>query len=171
MLPVDQIHSALLSSAACYLFILFYFRTREQQQTFSRFRAWAFAFIVFGLVLAAKLVYIFDIVCIPFALLYNRFIIESLYHFVHTESVCLKKVIKLKYTCIFFQSYDFQPEMNYYDALEVGRHSSTLDIRKAYKKMSKIYHPDKSPGPEMADRFQKIKTAYDVSNYSQKIII
>ena len=96
MLPVDQIHSALLSSAACYMFILFYFRNREQQQTFSRFRAWAFAVIVFGLVLAAKLVYILDIFCIPFALSYNRFIIVSLYHFVHTESVCLNKVIKLK---------------------------------------------------------------------------
>ena len=56
MLPVDQIHSALLSSAACYLLILFYFRNREQQQTFSRFRAWVFAFTVFGLVLATKLV-------------------------------------------------------------------------------------------------------------------
>eukprot|EP01036_Dinobryon_divergens_P032264 gene32264-41815_t len=100
MLPVDQIHSTLISSAACYLLILFYFRNREQQ-TFSRFRAW---------------------------------------------------------------SYDFKLEAkvaNYYEVLEVGRQSSTIDIRKAYKKMSKIYHPDKSTGSD-TDRFQKIKTAYDV---------
>ena len=53
---------------------------------------------------------------------------------------------------------------NYYEVLDVGRQSSTIDIRKAYKKMSKIYHPDKSTGSDTADRFQKIKTAYDVSS-------
>lgn len=49
---------------------------------------------------------------------------------------------------------------NHYRALEVPRHSNTLDIRRAYKEASKKYHPDKNP--DAVDRFQGIKTAYDV---------
>jgi len=52
---------------------------------------------------------------------------------------------------------------SHYSVLEVGRHSSTLDIRRSYKALSKRYHPDKNPGDAAAEtRFQNIKTSYDV---------
>eukprot|EP00981_Chlorochromonas_danica_P008832 scaffold2312_cov165-Ochromonas_danica.AAC.72 len=51
---------------------------------------------------------------------------------------------------------------NYYSVLEVSRQSSVLDIRKAYKALSKKYHPDKNPGSDAEAKFESIKTAYDV---------
>lgn len=51
-----------------------------------------------------------------------------------------------------------------YSILQISRHSTTLDIRRSYKKLSKIYHPDKNPDSIDANNaFQNIKVAYDVS--------
>lgn len=60
--------------------------------------------------------------------------------------------------------YDMQQwPTNYYSALEVTRHSNTLDIRRSYKQLSKRYHPDKNPDSATAEEmFQNVKTAYDV---------
>ena len=51
---------------------------------------------------------------------------------------------------------------SYYKALEVGRHSSPIDIRKAYKQISRTLHPDKNPSPTAETDFQRVKAAYDV---------
>lgn len=51
---------------------------------------------------------------------------------------------------------------NHYRTLEVGRHSNTLEIRRSYKSLSKLYHPDKNPDPAAEVTFNKIKIAYDV---------
>ena len=53
-------------------------------------------------------------------------------------------------------------EKNYYDLLEVSRHSSALDIRQAYKRVSKKLHPDKNSAANASEMFEQIKTAYDV---------
>lgn len=47
--------------------------------------------------------------------------------------------------------------------MEVTRQSSVLDIRKAYKALSKKYHPDKNPEANAEAKFDSVKTAYDVS--------
>lgn len=71
----------------------------------------------------------------------------------------------------FSKAYDFNGEYsNYYSILEVGRHCSTLEVRKAYKKMSKVYHPDKSPDTVSQDKFHRIKNAYDVIYYFRSFI-
>lgn len=49
---------------------------------------------------------------------------------------------------------------NLYGVLDVNRHSSVLEIRKAYKEASKKYHPDKNP--DAVDIFREIKTSYDI---------
>jgi molecular chaperone DnaJ len=54
-------------------------------------------------------------------------------------------------------------ETNFYSILQVSRHSSALEIRQAYKKVSKKLHPDKNPSPDAEAMFQEVKTAYDVS--------
>lgn len=48
--------------------------------------------------------------------------------------------------------------------MEVGRHSNTLDIRRNYKRLIKIYHPDKNfeGGEEI---FKRVKISYDVRNF------
>lgn len=51
---------------------------------------------------------------------------------------------------------------NYYSLLDVTRGSTSLDIKRAFKRMSLELHPDKNPSPSAADDFAKVKSAYDV---------
>jgi preprotein translocase subunit Sec63 len=62
-----------------------------------------------------------------------------------------------------YEIYGSSLEPNFYASLEVSRHSSVLEIRQAYKKVSKKLHPDKNPSPDAEAKFQQVKTAYDVS--------
>ena len=48
---------------------------------------------------------------------------------------------------------------NYYDVLGVDRNSSQEDIKKAYRNLSKKYHPDKNGGDD--SKFKEINEAYD----------
>jgi hypothetical protein len=62
------------------------------------------------------------------------------------------------------QQYDLlSMEPNLYVTIESGRHSSTIEMRKAYKLLSKTYHPDKNPSEDAIQKFQEVKLAYDVS--------
>jgi curved DNA-binding protein CbpA len=62
-----------------------------------------------------------------------------------------------------FQGYErIDTPTNYYNILDVKKSSSVLDIRQAYKKLSKKSHPDKNPSSEAKEEFQKVKIAYDV---------
>ena len=38
-----------------------------------------------------------------------------------------------------------------------------MEIRQAYKRVSKKLHPDKNPSPNADIMFQQVKVAYDVS--------
>jgi molecular chaperone DnaJ len=52
---------------------------------------------------------------------------------------------------------------NYYDVLGVAKNSSQDDIKKAYRKLAKDYHPDKNPGNAEAEKkFKELNEAYDV---------
>jgi len=44
----------------------------------------------------------------------------------------------------------------YYDSLGVDNKASKAEIRKAYRKLAKLYHPDVNPSPEAADKFAEI---------------
>ena len=51
----------------------------------------------------------------------------------------------------------------YYEALELDKEASTEDIKKAYRKLAKQYHPDRNPGDkEAAEKFKEVQEAYDV---------
>ena len=52
--------------------------------------------------------------------------------------------------------------MDYFEELGVSRDASTIDIKKAYRKLANKYHPDKNSGDEFEEKFQRIKNAYDV---------
>jgi len=52
-------------------------------------------------------------------------------------------------------------DMDYFEQLGVSRDASTLDIKKAYRKLANKYHPDKNSDSDVEDTFQLIKTAYD----------
>ena len=58
---------------------------------------------------------------------------------------------------------------DYYEALGVSRNAKTEEIRKAYRRLARKYHPDLNPGDKAAeDRFKKIQEAYDVLNDAKK---
>ena len=52
--------------------------------------------------------------------------------------------------------------MDYFEQLGVSRASSTIDIKKAYRKLANKYHPDRNDSGEAKETFQLIQQAYDV---------
>ncbi len=58
---------------------------------------------------------------------------------------------------------------DYYKILGVDRKASEEDIRKAYRKLAKQYHPDYNPNNKQAEeRFKEINEAYEVLSDAKK---
>jgi curved DNA-binding protein len=57
---------------------------------------------------------------------------------------------------------------DYYEALGVPRDASTEDIRAAYRKLARQYHPDVNKDPGAEDRFKEISEAYEVLRDPEK---
>ena len=51
---------------------------------------------------------------------------------------------------------------DYYKILEVTKKATAAEIKKAYRKLSLKYHPDKNSSPDAADKFAALSQAYDV---------
>ncbi|HMF77457.1 MAG TPA: molecular chaperone DnaJ [Bryobacteraceae bacterium] len=52
---------------------------------------------------------------------------------------------------------------DYYETLSVPRSADADEIRKAYRRLARKYHPDLNPGDKAAeDRFKKVQEAYDI---------
>ena len=58
---------------------------------------------------------------------------------------------------------------DYYELLGVARKASTKDIRNAFRKLARKYHPDLNPGDKAAEeKFKQLQEAYDVLSDSKK---
>ncbi|MBQ6392512.1 MAG: molecular chaperone DnaJ [Eubacterium sp.] len=58
---------------------------------------------------------------------------------------------------------------DYYEVLGVAKNASEADIKKAYRKVAKKYHPDMNPGDKAAEeKFKEAAEAYEVLSDSEK---
>lgn len=60
-------------------------------------------------------------------------------------------------------------EMSYYEILEVTKNANGDEIKKAYRKMAKLYHPDRNPDDPTAEhKFKLCNEAYQVLSDDQQ---
>jgi DnaJ-class molecular chaperone len=55
-----------------------------------------------------------------------------------------------------------------YDVLSVPRGASEADIKKAFRKLAKAHHPDRSKDPKAKEKFSEISSAYDILSDKDK---
>lgn len=57
---------------------------------------------------------------------------------------------------------------DYYSLLGVSRDCSDAELKKAYRRLAKKYHPDVNKDKDAEDKFKEIQTAYDVLGDKEK---
>ncbi|TVX94322.1 molecular chaperone DnaJ [Paenibacillus agilis] len=57
---------------------------------------------------------------------------------------------------------------DYYEVLGVNKGSGDDEIKKAYRKLARQYHPDVNKAADAEDKFKEVKEAYDVLSDTQK---
>ena len=57
---------------------------------------------------------------------------------------------------------------DYYEVLGVPRTSDQKEIKKAYRKLARKYHPDVNKNADAEERFKKVAEAYDVLSNPEK---
>lgn len=58
---------------------------------------------------------------------------------------------------------------DYYELLGVSRKATAKDIRAAFRKLARRYHPDLNPGDKAAEeKFKQLQEAYDVLSDTKK---
>lgn len=55
-----------------------------------------------------------------------------------------------------------------YETLEVSENASADEIKKAYRKLARKYHPDVNKDPKAEEKFKEINAAYEVLSDPQK---
>lgn len=59
-------------------------------------------------------------------------------------------------------------DRDYYEVLGVGRSASNEEIKKAFRRLARQYHPDVNKSPDSEERFKEINEAYAVLSDAEK---
>src|SRR5256885_8908410 len=59
-------------------------------------------------------------------------------------------------------------QIDYYALLGVSRQATDEQIRSAYRKLARQYHPDVNSAPDAAERFKAVTEAYEVLTDPQR---
>src|SRR4029078_1604369 len=59
-------------------------------------------------------------------------------------------------------------KQDYYKVLGVARDAKPDEIKKAYRRLARKYHPDVNPGTEAEEQFKQISEAFDVLSDARK---
>lgn len=57
---------------------------------------------------------------------------------------------------------------DYYEVLGVGQDADRDQVRRAYRRKAREFHPDVNDAPDAADRFREVKEAYEVLSDDEK---
>ncbi len=57
---------------------------------------------------------------------------------------------------------------DYYEVLGVSRDASYEEIKRSYRRLAKLYHPDTNPSPDADEKFKEINEAYEVLSNPEK---
>ena len=55
-----------------------------------------------------------------------------------------------------------------YETLEISENSSPDEIKKAYRKLARKYHPDVNKDPNAEEKFKELNAAYEVLSNPEK---
>lgn len=66
------------------------------------------------------------------------------------------------------QSMAFNTLQNYYEILGIDVDASNVEIKTAYRKLARKYHPDINKSPNAINKFKEISTAYETLSDPQK---
>ncbi|PQA76032.1 DnaJ domain-containing protein [Rhodoferax sp. TS-BS-61-7] len=57
---------------------------------------------------------------------------------------------------------------DHYAALGLNSAATLADIKKAFRQKAALYHPDRNPAPDAAQRFREVQEAYDTLSDDSK---
>lgn len=79
-----------------------------------------------------------------------------------------RAVVVVSLLCASWLSCVIADDVDYYKVLGVSQDANEEDIKSAYRKLARVYHPDKNDSPEAQDKFMNIRDAYEVLGDPQK---